>query len=99
MTTVRIYQTFKNPRQSGMKTSRTWTLTFEDKAPPSPSFPMGWLSSQDTDQELCLSFPSLLKAVEYAKLNGFSYAVHAPLKKEMPLKSYEDSLKYRNKRR
>lgn len=91
MTSVRIYQPSKNPMQSGRKKTTSWIIAFEKVAPERPSSPMGWLSSRDMNQELTLIFPSLLKAVEHAKLQGWKYKVCVSPSVKIRPKAYENN--------
>ncbi len=88
MTTVRIYQPLKSAAQSGKGKPNVWYVTFESKDPLFFDPLMGWVGSQDMRQELRLSFPTLLKAIDYAKINGFQYSVSTPPKIERSPKSY-----------
>lgn len=88
MTTVRIYQPLKSTMQAGKGKIKEWCVTFESKDPLLPDPLMGWVSSQDMRQELNIFFPSLLKAIDYAKINGFSYSVCTPSKTETCPKNY-----------
>ena len=91
MATVRIYQPAKTTMQSGMRNAHVWVLTFDRKGPLLRSSPMGWVSEHDMNQEVCLKFPSLLKAIEYSKLHRLSYTIHTPSKIESHPKSYENN--------
>ena len=89
MTTVRIYQPLKSTMQAGKGKTNEWYVAFESKDPRLPDPLMGWVSSQDMHQELRLSFASLLKAIDYAKINGFSYSISTPTKTDSRSKSYD----------
>lgn len=91
MARVRIYQPFKNPMQSGRRKTKKWILAFEKIAPESPSLPMGWLSSQDMRQELKLTFPSLLQAIEYAKRHNLTHTVCNAYSPEPLPKAYQNN--------
>ena len=91
MATVRICQPTKTTMQSGTRNTRAWTLTFEHTLPPLPSTPMGWISGRDMNQELHLKFPTLSKAIDYAKLHGLSYTIHIPSRIEHRPKNYENN--------
>ena len=88
MTTVRIYQPLKSTMQSGKGKFQGWCVTFESKDPLLPNPLMGWIESQDMRQELCLFFPSLLKAIAYAKINRFHYIVSTSPKTKNSPKNY-----------
>ena len=80
MTTVRIYQPSKSAMQSGKGALKKWIVTFEPEAPLLPDPLMGWNSSRDMSQELHLSFFSLEKAIEFAKVRDLSYTICNPPK-------------------
>jgi hypothetical protein len=88
MTTVRIYQPLKNAMQAAPAKTKEWLVAFESRDPLLPDPLMGWTSSQDMNQELCLVFPSLLKAIEYSRAKGFRYTVCNPKKIEARPKNY-----------
>lgn len=78
MTTVRIYQPSKTAMQSGKGKTKKWCIKFETKDPMIAEPLTGWISSQDTSQQLYLSFSSLEEALCYAKERGFHYTVYNP---------------------
>ncbi len=88
MTTVRIYQPSQSTMQSGKGRTKSWTLHFEPTTPMFPDPLMGWSSSQDMSQEMTLVFPTLERAIEFAKARRFSYVIATPPKKEPSAKSY-----------
>jgi len=89
MITVKIYQFPKNAMQSGKRKTKTWCVGFESSDPLLPDPLMGWTSSQDMSQELHFIFPSLMKALQFAKANGYEYSVYTPSKSLPFPQSYE----------
>ena len=88
MMTVRIFQPLKSEMQSGKGKLKGWILSFESFDSTLPDPLMGWISSHDMRQELRLVFPTLLKAIEYAKARGFYYTVHTSSKSTLHPKNY-----------
>ncbi len=88
MMTVRIFQPLKSAMQSGKGRLKGWTLSFEPLDPALPEPLMGWTSSRDMRHELRLVFPTLLKAIEYARTRGFHYTVHTSSKITLHPKNY-----------
>jgi hypothetical protein len=88
MATVRIYQPPKTAMQSGKGKTRNWLVEFESKDSLEIYPLMGWISSEDTRQQLRLFFPSLEEAIQFAKVKGLQYSVCTPPQHVMTPKSY-----------
>ena len=88
MTTVRIYQPCQSAMQSGKGKTNLWVMEFENDDPLMPDPLMGWVSSIDTKEELHLPFPTLEKAIQYAKSKGFEYQIYNSAQNETIPKSY-----------
>ena len=52
---------------------------------------MGWTSSDDTTQQIELSFATKQQAIAYAKRRGFAYVVEEPQSRTVKPKSYADN--------
>ena len=52
---------------------------------------MGWTSSDDTTQQIELSFATKQQAIAYAKRRGFAYVVDEPQARTVKPKSYADN--------
>jgi hypothetical protein len=91
MPSVRIYQPSKSAMQSGKANTQVWYMTAEPEDPLLPEPIMGWTSSADMSQEVRLAFSSLGKAIEFARLKGFSYTIYNPTKIECEPKSYGEN--------
>ncbi|WBU57664.1 ETC complex I subunit [Paracoccus sediminicola] len=78
---VRIYQPARNAMQSGMARTRDWVLDFPqaDKRDIDPL--MGWTSSDDTQSQVRLRFPTREEAEAYARERGLDYVVAEPHKR------------------
>ena len=52
---------------------------------------MGWTGSDDTTQQIELSFATKQQAIAYAKRRGFAYVVDEPQARTVKPKSYADN--------
>jgi hypothetical protein len=91
MPSVRIYQPSKSAMQSGKANTKVWYMVAELTDPLLPDPIMGWTSSEDMAQELCLIFPSLRKAIEFARLKGLQYTIYNPTKVDIAPKNYGEN--------
>ena len=86
---VRIYRPTKSPMQSGKGKSNDWVLEYEPTAPKLADNLMGWLGSNDINQQVRLKFPTCDDAVAYAERKGLDYEVIAEAtKKPVGIKNY-----------
>ena len=60
---------------SGKRGTNQWTLRFEPRSAPYIEPLMGWTASDDTLQQVELSFPTAEAAIAYAQRQGLSYTV------------------------
>ncbi|PZO63377.1 MAG: ETC complex I subunit [Paracoccus denitrificans] len=74
---VRIYQPARNAMQSGIARTRQWILEFPQADPRKIDPLMGWTSSDDTQAQVRLKFPTLEEAVAYAEAEGLEFTVLA----------------------
>ena len=88
---ARIYQPAKTATQSGLARTRRWALELEPKSRRQADPLCGWLGSDDTDQQVELSFPSKEAAVAYARRRGIEYRVFEPHRPVVRPKSYADN--------
>ncbi len=92
---AKIYRPTKNAMQSGKGGSAlTWRLDF-DAAPHSVSVEplMGWTSSNDTTQQLRLSFASKEEAIAYAEKKKIPYRLIEPNRAKTRIQLYADNFK------
>lgn len=68
---VRIYRPARNTMQSGRASTRQWILEYETESPRKPEALMGWVSSEDTLNQVKLKFPTCEEAVKFAQENGW----------------------------
>ena len=91
---ARIYRPAKNPMQSGPAgTPSMWVLEYEPQVPKSPDHLMGWLGSNDMQQQIKLKFDSADQAVAYAKRHKLDYQVQPEPQKPVRIKHYADNFK------
>ena len=64
--TARIFKPAKNAMQSGKAQTQEWQLAYEPEQPRAIEPLMGWTSSGDMRQQLCLEFDTAEEAVAYA---------------------------------
>lgn len=60
---------------SGKRGTNEWTLRFEPRSAPYIEPLMGWTASDDTLQQVELSFPTAEAAIAYARRQGLSYTL------------------------
>jgi hypothetical protein len=91
---VRIYKPCKTAMQSGRKKSDVWLLEPELTSPRLPEQLMGWTSSQDTLNQVKLSFDSLQAATQYAQEKGYVFTVIPDQNRIVKPRNYVDNFKY-----
>ena len=91
---VCIYRPSKTATQSGLANTRRWVLEYEPLAVRSIDQLMGWTSSRDTTQQVCLTFASCEQAVAFANRNGMTYRVDEPRIQRSRNKSYAENFRY-----
>jgi hypothetical protein len=88
---ARIYQRIKSSMQSGRARVGSWILEHEPAEAKKPDPLTGWAGSGDTDGQVGLSFPTLEKAVAYAKAQGLAYHVVPGAERTLKLQAYADN--------
>lgn len=89
----KIYQPAKSSMQSGLKNTKKWCLEVMDiyEKKLSPTF--GWISSENTNEQVKLFFDSLKDAVEFAKKKNISFEIFNNNQRKVVKKSYADNFK------
>jgi hypothetical protein len=90
---ARIYRPAKNAMQSGKALTKAWVLEFEPTAPRVPEPLMGWVSGQDTQAHVRLSFATQEEAVAYAQRNGLAATVTEPQTANLKIRAYADNFR------
>ncbi len=91
---ARIYEQPKSSMQSGRAGTDEWIVDFEQATPRRAEPLMGWISSDDTQTQLRLRFPSREAAVDYAERNGLLYQVELSRPRTFKPKAYADNFRY-----
>jgi hypothetical protein len=94
---ARIYKPARNAMQSGKARTKQWLLEYEPESPRTIDPLMGWTSSTDMRQQLCLEFDSAEEAVAYATRHAIPYAVFEPHLPSQKAKSYADNFRFDRK--
>jgi len=90
MNKAKIYIPSKTAMQSGKNKTKNWILEFERKNT-SNDFLMNWISSDDTQSQVKLTFDSKDEAVKYAEKNNIKFEIIEPKKSKTVIKSYADN--------
>ncbi|MBL8639550.1 MAG: ETC complex I subunit [Alphaproteobacteria bacterium] len=91
---VTIYRPSKSTMQSGRAKLEDWVLEYCLTSARTPESLMGWSSSADTRNQVKLKFPTLEKAVEYARTQNWSYTILPCQERIVTPKNYVDNFKY-----
>jgi len=78
---ARIYQPARTAMSSGTAKTRYWVLDYSAEAHRSVDPLMGWTSSDDTQTQVRLRFPSKEAALDYAREHGIEAVVTSPHKR------------------
>ncbi|MFN3972142.1 MAG: ETC complex I subunit [Gemmobacter sp.] len=75
---ARIFQPARTAMQSGSAKTNDWVLEFAPASAREVDPLMGWTSSDDTQAQVRLRFPTREAAEEYAQGKGLDYVVTEP---------------------
>ncbi len=92
---ARIYRPAKTVMQSGRGKTESWVLEFDQLTPRRPEPLMGWTSSGDTLNQVCLKFATSEDAVAFAERKGLDYAVEPEHVRRVRPRNYADNFKPR----
>lgn len=76
--TARIYRPAKSAMSSGRAKSRDWVLEYVADSAREVDPLMGWTSSDDTQAQVRMRFPTKEAALDYARHHGIEAAVTEP---------------------
>jgi hypothetical protein len=93
MTQARILRPAKTAMSSGTARTKNWILEFEPATKREAEPLMGWISAEDTLNQIRLSFATLEEAQAYARKHGLEYSVEAPHGSVPSPKAYADNFK------
>jgi hypothetical protein len=94
---ARIFRPARNAMQSGKARTKQWVLDYEPETPRTIDPLMGWTSSSDMRQQLCLEFDTAEEAVAYAKAHAIAYQLFEPHVPTPKPKAYSDNFKFDRK--
>jgi hypothetical protein len=93
MAVARIFRPSRTVMQSGQGRTRKWVLRFEPTARKEPDPLMGWLGSNDTRDQIRLTFETREQAIAYAESKGLDYEVEEPRPRRVRPRSYADNFR------
>ncbi|MGJ8546468.1 MAG: ETC complex I subunit [Sulfitobacter sp.] len=79
---ARIFQPAKTAMSSGTAKTHEWFLEFDPAEARRVDPLMGWTSSDDTQSQVRLRFPTREAAVDYARSHGIDAQVQEPNKRK-----------------
>jgi hypothetical protein len=88
---ARIYRPTKTATQSGRAKTKYWVLEMEPRSPKEADWLVGWIGSDDTEQQVELHFPDAASAIAFARKNGIEYRVFEPRERVVRPKSYAEN--------
>lgn len=91
MSQARIYQPAKPAPQSGRFKTRHWLVEMEPTSRKEPDRLIGWVGSDDTEQQLQLRFPTREAAIAYCERRGIAYQLSEPRQRIVRPKSYAEN--------
>jgi hypothetical protein len=91
---VRIFKPSKTAMQSGKANTREWRMEFEPASPRRLDPLMGWTSSDDTAQQVALSFETKEQAIAYAEAHGYAHTVEEEQARRVTKRAYADNFRY-----
>jgi ETC complex I subunit conserved region len=88
---ARIYRPTKVATQSGRAKSVHWVLEWEPASRKQADPLIGWIGSDDTQQQVLLRFPTKEAAIAYARRKGLDYRVFEPHERVVRPKTYAEN--------
>ena len=88
---ARIYQPAKPATQSGRFKTRHWVVEHEPRSRQEADRLIGWVGSDDTDNQVRPLFPTREAAIAYCERNGLTYQVSDPHARIVRPKSYAEN--------
>jgi len=88
---ARIYQPAKTAVQSGRRRTKEWLVEFEPRSRKEADRLIGWVGSDDTDQQVRLRFPTKEAAIAYCRREGFTFQLFEPRQRVVRPKAYADN--------
>lgn len=88
---ARIYQPAKTQSSSGRRKTQYWLIEFEPQSRKEADPLMGWVGSNDTQQQVAMRFPNKDAAISYCKRQNIDYRVYEPRARVVKPKAYADN--------
>jgi hypothetical protein len=88
---VRIFKPAKTAMQSGRAKTKDWMLEYRPESRRIPEPLMGWVSADDTTNQVRIPFDSKEEAIAFALKHGFAYTVQEPRERKPRPKAYADN--------
>jgi len=94
MTSARILRPAKTAMSSGTARTKKWILEFEQATRRQAEPLMGWISAEDTLNQVRLRFDTLEEARDYAEKHGMTFSVEEPHNRSIKPKAYADNFRF-----
>ena len=94
MASARILRPAKTAMSSGTGRTKKWILEFEPATKRQAEPLMGWISADDTLNQIRLRFDTLEEAKAYADMHGLSYSIEEPHGRTVKPKAYADNFRF-----
>jgi hypothetical protein len=88
---ARIFLPAKPSTSSGRHRTRFWIVQPEPRSRRDPDRLIGWVGSDDTDQQVELRFPTREAAIAFCERKGITYTVSEPHERVVKPKSYAEN--------
>lgn len=90
---VRIFCPSKSTTQSGRALRKSWVLEFETTSFNEPDPLMGWAQGTEPNSHVRLNFPTVERAITFAKQHGWDYIVYPENFRRVKPFNYIDNFK------
>jgi len=94
MALARILRPAKTAMSSGTARTKTWILEYEVATKRQAEPLMGWISAEDTLNQVRLRFATLEEAKDYADKHGLAYSIEEPHARSIKPKAYADNFRF-----
>ena len=80
--------------QSGRGKAGSWVLEYISDSSKNPESLMGWITSDDTLDQVRINFDSLENAIAFAEKKGWHYTINSTNVRKIKPRNYVDNFKY-----
>ena len=77
--------------QSGRRKTKEWLVELEPRSRKEADRLIGWVGSDDTDQQVRLRFPTKEAAIAYCRREGLDFQVYEPRTRVVRPKAYAEN--------